>query len=1048
MPTDSRWAGALEWRLIGPHRGGRVVAVVGDPVDPQTFYFGACAGGVWKSTDAGITWNNVSDGYFRTAAIGALAIAPTDRNVVLAGTGETTIRGNVSHGDGVYKSTDGGKTWANVGLKDTRHIARIRVHPQNPDLIYVAALGHAWGSNEERGVFRSKDGGKTWDKILYRDDRTGAIDLSMDPNNPRILYAALWEAQRYPHKLNSGGPGSGLFKSTDGGDTWTELTRNPGLPTGVLGKIGVAVSPAKTDRVWALVEAEDGALFRSDDGGATWTRVCDQGDLRMRAWYYMHIYADPQDAETVWVLNLSCWKSVDGGKTFSEVPTPHGDNQDLWLDPQNPRRMIEGNDGGACVTFNGGETWSSIYNQPTAQFYHVTTDNQTPYRVYGSQQDNTAMCIPSFSSLSAIAATEWLKPGGGESGYIAIKPDDQDIAVAGAIGSGFGNGRLIHYNHRTRQERIITVWPETANRGIPATALKYRFQWTFPIWYSRWDSQALYVAGNRIFKSTDDGARWEVVSPDLTRNDPTRLEASGGPITLDNTGAEVYCTIFAVAESNHEPGVIWTGSDDGLVHLSRDAGKTWTNVTPPELPEWALISIIDASPHDPATAYVAATRYKLDDTRPYLYKTNDYGRSWQKITHGIPDNDFTRVIREDPGRRGLLFAGTETGIYVSYDDGSHWQSLQLNLPVCPIHDLVIKDNDLVVATHGRSFWIMDDITPLRQVDETVTQAPAHLFAPRPAARYKVYQPYASKAANAINYRRAGPLTYGFRQVDLPTGEKRDVPIDAGQNPLVGVYFTYVLKDKPEGEATLTILDSQDRVLRTISSQPKDNGKNGTKKDLRLPIASGVNRFVWNLRTPDATRIGDKATEDLCLGPMAPPGQYRARLQVGQHTSEQPFEVVKDPRVPATQADLDAQYTFLKAIRDKLTETHDAILQLRDLRSQADAWAKRLAGQKASETITTAATALVETCTALEDALVQVKADSPLIPPSRLNFSLAALTQLAENADGAPTRQMREVLADLSARIDTHLAHLRDIVTHDVAGFNALTREAGIATLIA
>ena len=616
---------ALQWRCIGPHRGGRVVAVAGDPVDPRTFYFGGCAGGVWKSTDGGASWANISDGFFTTAAVGAIAVAPSDPNVLYAGTGEACIRGNVSHGDGVYRSTDAGRTWMHMGLADTRHIARIRVHPKDPDVVYVAALGHAFGPNQERGVFRSTDGGTNWAKVLFRSEDSGAIDLSLDPNNSRVLYAAIWQARRTPWSLSSGGPESGIWKSSDGGDTWAELTQNEGLPRGVKGRIGIAVSPAKAGRVYAVIEAADGAIFRSDDGGSTWQRLSEQGDLRRRAWYYDHIFADPQDADTVWVLNLQCWKSIDAGASFTDVPTPHGDNHDLWIDPRNPERMIEGNDGGACVSFNGGASWSSIYNQPTAQFYHVCTDGQAPYRVFGSQQDNSAISVPSFSHLGAITASEWFVPGGGESGYIAVKPGDPNIIVGGAVGSGAGDGRMTQYDRRTGQIRNITIWPEISGAGVGAGDLKYRFQWTFPIHYSRWDPEVLYVGGNRLFRSTDDGASFEPISGDLTRNDPSRLGASGGPITKDNTGAEYYGTIFAFAESPHERGVCWAGSDDGLIHRSADGGRTWDDVTPPSLPEWSTISIIEPSPHAPATVYVAAHCYRLDDYQPYLLKTNDSG---------------------------------------------------------------------------------------------------------------------------------------------------------------------------------------------------------------------------------------------------------------------------------------------------------------------------------------------------------------------------------------------------------------------------------------
>ncbi|HEX5505936.1 MAG TPA: glycosyl hydrolase, partial [Thermomicrobiales bacterium] len=681
---------SLEWRLIGPFRGGRVVAVAGDPVHEQVFYFGSTGGGVWKTTDGGVYWRNVSDGYFERASVGAIAVAESDPNVIYVGMGETTIRGNVSHGDGVYKSTDAGKTWQHCGLAATRNIAKVRVHPRNPDLVYVAALGHVHGPNPERGVYRSRDGGKTWELVLFRSDKAGASDLALDPNNPRVLYAAFWEAYRGPHEMISGGEGSGLFRSTDGGDTWVEISRHKGLPKGVLGKIGVVASPARAGRVWAIVEAEDGAVFRSDDGGDTWQRLCEERALRGRAWYYHHIYADPQDPETLWVLNVPCMKSIDGGKTFFQVAVPHGDNHDLWIDPQNPRRIINGNDGGACVSFNGGETWSTLYNQPTAEFYHVTTDTRTPYWVYGAQQDNTTISLPSRSPLAAIGRAENVEVGGGESGYIAVKPDDPNIIFAGSY-----QGMLTRYDHRTGQRRNITVWPE-GTMGHAAKDVKYRFQWTSPTILSPHDPNILYTGGNHVFRSTDEGASWAPIGPDLTRHDEAKLGPSGGPITRDNVGTEYYATVFALAESPAQAGVLWAGSDDGLIHVTRDNGQSWQNVTPPAdlLPEWALISIIEASPHDPAAAYVAANRYKHDDFRPYVLKTADYGATWTAINTSVPADDFARAIREDPARRGLLYAGTETGVYVSFDDGAHWQSLRLDLPVVPIHDLVVKEGDL------------------------------------------------------------------------------------------------------------------------------------------------------------------------------------------------------------------------------------------------------------------------------------------------------------------------------------------------------------------
>jgi photosystem II stability/assembly factor-like uncharacterized protein len=1059
---------SLTWRCIGPHRGGRVVAVAGDPSEQMTFYFGACAGGVWKTNDGGTYWENISDGFLTTAAVGAIAVSESDPNILYVGTGETTIRGNVSHGDGVYRSTDAGKTWTNVGLAETRHIAKVRIHPTNPELVYVAALGHAFGPNKERGVYRSKDGGATWEQILFRDEETGAIDLAMDPHNPRILYAAFWNGRRTPFSLTSGGPTCGLFKSTDGGDTWNELTRNPGLPKGTIGKIGVTVSPAQEGRVWAIVEAEDGAVFRSDDGGATWQRLSEQGDLRWRAWYYSHIFAHPTQPNTVYVLNGAAWKSTDGGATFVKYPTPHGDNHDLWIDPKNPKRMIQGDDGGAYVTFNDMDSWSTIFNQPTAQFYHVITDNQVPYRIYGSQQDNTAMSLPSFSPLGAITQQEFFEPGGGESGYIALNPKNPDIAFGGAIGSGAGNGRLTRYDRRTGQERNVTVWPDAAGMGDGAKDLKYRFQWTFPLFYSKHEPDALYATSNVVHRSTDEGQSWEVISPDLTRNDATKMEASGGPITKDNTGAEVYGTIFAFVESPHEKGVFWAGSDDGLVHITRDGGKSWENVTPKELPEWALISVIEPSPHDPATAYVAATRYKSDDTAPYLFKTNDYGKTWKRITKGIRDNDFTRVVREDPARRGLLYAGTETGVYVSHDDGGEWLSFPGTLPVVPIHDLIVQDSDLIAATHGRSFWILDDLTPLRHYSDDLRDATIHLFSPRDFIRLRVYKGYGSEAGPGMSYRMAGTAVITFKQKKKANGETEERLINAGENPPDGVIVRYFLKEKPTEPITLTFLDERGNEIRAIKSKVEKAETGGPKleagakpddKEPFVPAEAGLNRFVWDTRYAEAKRVpGDKSTEDDVAGPMVVPGAYQVRLTVGDQTQTATFRIEKDPRIDVSQRDLEAQRDFLLQLRDKLTETHEAILMLRDIRAQAEGWEKRLSGQSAvgsqqsaadskpHSVLVEAAKALREKAKAIEAELIEEKADSPLQPPTRLNAKLATLAGFANSADVAPTRQAQEVYTDLAARIDRQLRQLDDLMEADLGAFNRQIREAGIAAI--
>jgi len=1053
-PTiDPSLLSSLEWRCIGPYRGGRVVAVAGDPTHAQVFYFGSTGGGVWKTTDGGILWENVSDGYFKRASVGAIAVSQSDPNVIYVGMGETTIRSNVSHGDGVYRSTDGGKTWAHLGLADTRNIAKVHIHPSNPDLVYVAALGHAHGPNAERGVFRTTDGGKSWDRILFRSEKTGAIDLSMDPNNPRTLYAAFWEAQRKPYTLVSGGEECGLFKSTDGGDTWKEITRNPGLPQDMLGKIGVVVSPAQPERVWAIIDAEDGAIFRSDDGGEHWQRLSEDRNIRARPWYYMHIIPDPQDAETIWALNVQAWKSIDGGRTFSEVQIPHGDHHDLWIDPLNPQRMIEGNDGGACVSFTGGASWSSIYNQPTAEFYHVITGNQFPYRVYGAQQDNSTICVPSRSHVAGIVNAETYEVGGGESGYIAVRPDDPNIVYAGNY-----QGFLTRYDHRTYHEHIINVWPEPAT-GWGAKDQKYRFQWTSPTLLSPHNPNVLYTAGNHVFRSTDEGNSWEVISPDLTRNDITKQEASGGPPTKDNTGAEYYCTIFAFAESPITPGLFWAGSDDGLVHISRDGGKSWQNVTPDVLPEWALISIIEPSPHDPAVAYIAATRYKWDDFSPYLYKTNDYGATWTRITTGIDENDFTRVIREDTARRGLLYAGTETGIHISFDDGAHWQSLQLNLPVVPIHDLVVKDSDLVVATHGRSFWILDDITPLREANEDIQQLPAFLFQPRTTTRFMVNYGYSRAALSGNFFRDSDNTQIVSRREERPGNITIERPLNAGQNPPDGVIVYYTLASKPEGEVKLSFLDAQGNEIKSFASKaehkpaadPTDEEEEQEKKEPNATNEVGLNRFIWNMRYPDPSKVeGYVASEGVLSGPLVAPGTYQVRLTVGDQALVETFEVRQDPRVSATREDLEAQLHLHLKIRDKLSETHDAINTLRNVRQQIDDWLKRTQEQPISEALTRVGKSAKEKLKAIEDELIQSKAKTrqdTLNYPVKLNGKLAGLAGVVANAQAAPTKQAYAVFNDLCQRIDDQLKQLQAVLDTDVATFNSLLRENNVPGII-
>ncbi len=1011
---------AMEWRSIGPFRGGRVTAVAGIPDQPHVYYFGATGGGVWKTEDSGLNWKCVSDGFFRTGSVGAIAVSEYDPNVIYVGMGEAPIRGNVSHGDGLYKSTDAGKTWKHLGLTETSQISRVRIHPRDPELAYVAALGHVYGPNDDRGVFRTRDGGKTWEKILFRNNRTGAIDMALDPSNPRVIYAALWETGRTPYSLTSGGPGSGLFKSVDEGSSWTEISRKKGLPQGILGKIGVAVSPARPERVWAIVEADDGGVFRSDDGGENWQKVNEERRLRQRAWYYSRIYADPLDAETVYVLNTGFYRSTDGGKTYTAIRVPHGDNHDLWIDPGNGQRMINSNDGGANVTMNGGLSWTAQDNQPTAQFYHVAVDDRFPYWVYGAQQDNSTVRIASRTDGYGITASDWHDVGGGESGFVVPRPGHPDVVYAGSY-SGF----ITRWDAQTRQERIITAWPDNP-MGAGADVLRFRYQWTAPILVSRHDPDVLYHAAQVLFKTTNDGQSWEIISPDLTTNDKDKQRSSGGPITQDNTGVEYYCTIFALAESFQDPDILWVGTDDGLVHLTRDGGKTWENVTPRELPKWSLISMIELSTFDPATAYLAVDRHELDDFRPFIYKTEDFGQTWKLINAGLPRNTFVRVVREDPQRKGLLYAGTETGVFVSFNDGAAWQTLQLNLPVVPIHDMVVKDDDLIVATHGRSFWILDDLTPLHQLEEKVAATDTYLFRPRDAYRVR--------------------------------GRSFPIP-NAGRNPAAGTVIYYYFKDKPKQEVILEIMDSNGARIKTFSSQAKTEEEPGDEfsrmfgggESGRLPAEAGMNRFIWNMRYPDAERVpGAVLWGGSTAGPIAIPGIYQVKLTVGEQTHIREWEWKIDPRVKTSSQDLQEQFDFLIKIRDTLSRVNQTINQLRRIRTKIEALNGEIKVRPESSAAVEAGAAIVKKLTAIEDVLIQAKSKSsqdPLNYPVKLDNKIAALASVVASADARPTDQCRELFQELAEKAEVEIARLKVIVDADVPDLNNLLREAAIPHII-
>ncbi|MBA2519165.1 MAG: glycosyl hydrolase [Chloroflexia bacterium] len=1051
--ADERiFEGLLRWRCIGPVRGGRVVAVSGSYDDPGTFYFGAVAGGVWKTTNGGVYWRPVSDGYFTTASVGALAVAPSDSNVVYAGTGETTIRIDVSHGDGVYKSTDAGRTWANVGLRDTRHIGKIRVHPQNPDVVWVAALGHAFGQNRERGVFKSVDGGATWNQVLFVSDKAGAVDLSVDETNPRILYATIWEAFRSPWMISSGGPDSGLWRSVDGGDTWEDISRHPGLPVGTLGKLGVAASPAKAGRVWSLIEhAKEGGLYRSDDYGDHWEKVSDNQNLVSRAWYYIHLTADPEDADTVWVNNLEFWKSSDGGKTFEEYATPHGDNHDLWIDPRHNQRMIQGNDGGACVSYDGGQTFSTIYNQPTAQFYHLGIDTKEPYTVYGTQQDNSSIGVPSRVNHAAITWQDSFLAGTGESGYIVPKPDDPEVIYVGAIGSSPGGGNALQrYDRRTDQIRLITSWPESMG-GTGASELKQRFNWTYPIVFSPHDPNTVYIGGDRVLRTTDEGQTWEPISPDLTRADPETLQATGGPVNKDAIGAETYATVYSFIESPHEAGVFWSGSDDGLIHVSRDGGKSWQDVTPPDLPEWTMMSGIEPSPFDPGTVYVAGTRYKLDDYRPYLYVTRDYGEHWSRIDAGIPADDFTRVIRCDPAKAGLLYAGTETGVHVSFDDGANWRPFQLNLPVAPIYDLLVKGTDLIAGTHGRSIWILDDLTPLHAAADGVPAGEPYLFAPRPTERWLPGIDWSGAVKATTNY--LGSRGGGYEVETTADGELVTTFLDAGENAPRGAIVTYLLPDDadPERPIALTFKKASGKEVCTFTSRTTDDEP--IAKERRVPAKAGWNRFVWDLRYAPATKIEgkDPPAEETIAGPIVAPGEYEVTLKVGDVERRRTFSVVKPANRPASQADLEAQEDLLVRVHRQVDRTVIAINRMRDVREQLDGWAKRTKSRDGAESIAEAAEALRDKVLEIEKTLLVPDlrpgwADA-LNEGVKLLAKLAGLTPLVALGDYLPTAAAESVFADLTERIEAEIDRFDALVKADLPPFVALVKKAKLDVVI-
>ena len=1017
---DKGLLSSLKWRSIGPYRGGRSLAVAGHTDQPLTFYFGATGGGVWKTLDGGNTWLPISDSTFTSSSVGCIVVAPSDPNILYVGMGEAEIRGNMSFGDGMYKSFDAGKTWKHIGLEKSYAIGRIVVHPKNPDVVYVTALGKVFGKNKERGVYRSKDGGETWELVLSKDEKTGAIDISMDPNNPMVLYASLWSCYRNNYEMSSGGEGCGLYKSTDGGTTWKDISKKPGMPVGILGKIGLAVSPQNGSRVWAMIENKNGGLFRSDDGGENWMQVNTDKNLWQRPWYYSQITADPGSYDGLYIMNVSMWHTGDGGKTVRHISVGHGDTHDLWVDPKNPERMILGDDGGAEVSFNGGKHWTEL-DIPTAQFYHVSVDNDFPYHIYGAQQDNSSLRVKSRNPDGySIGRKDWEIVAGGESGYVVSDPTNSDIVYGGSY-----MGYLAKGNLKTGVDQNVQVFPVTY-LGAGSEDMKYRFQWTYPIVFSPHDPKTMYVTSQYVHRTRDGGNSWEVISPDLARSDTNTLKSSGGPVTKDNTGAETFSDVFTFAESPVKAGVFWAGSDDGLLHVSKDNGGHWEKLNVPGLPDWALMSIVEASHYDAGTAYLAATRYKLDDTKPYLFKTNDYGKTWKAITDGIPGNAYCRVIREDPNKRGLLYAGTEIGIFVSFNDGDNWQPLQQNLPLTPIHDIAIqaREHDLVVATHGRAFWVMDNLEPLYQIMENKQLGlVAHLFKPKPAY-----------------------LTHGGAMISPDMQE--------GQNAPSGVLVNYYLKTKPSDEVTLTFLSANKDTVIKYSSKKDKKGKaleinaNFYQKDKIerpgvIPAESGLNTFEWDMRYADATDVDGGAImwSGSVVGPKVPPGKYIVSLAVKDSVlMQQPFEIVKDPRVSANDADLVESSQLQLKVRDKLTETHKGINDLRSIRKQITDYVGGLKDSVFKHEVEQLSKPILDSLKGIEAQLIQseAKAGQDLLAlPIRLNDQLAGIGSVAGSSFTKPTSQTYQAYQEIVPRIDAQLRKLNILISEKIPAFNQL-----------
>tara|TARA_B100001059_G_scaffold72575_1_gene69828 strand:- start:2094 stop:5225 length:3132 start_codon:yes stop_codon:yes gene_type:complete len=985
---------SLKFREIGPFRGGRSAAVVGVKNNPNLYYFGGTGGGVWKTEDAGKTYENISDGYFG-GSIGAIAIAPSDSNVIYVGGGEVTVRGNVSSGNGLWKSLDAGKTWTFSGLPKSRHIPRIVIDSNNPDIVYAAVLGNIYSPTKERGVYKSVNGGKTWKKVLFVNEQAGAVEIQIDPNNSRVLFASTWNLKRTPYSLNSGGPGSLLWKSNDSGNSWHKISDNQGFAKGVLGIIGVTVSPVNSERVYAIVENKDkGGVYRSDNGGDTWKYINSSRALRQRAWYYSKIYADTKNQDVVYVMNVSYHKSIDGGKTFESKRAPHGDHHDLWIAPEDNNRMIIADDGGAQISKNGGLDWSTYYNQPTAQFYRITTDNAFPFRIYVAQQDNSTIRVKYRSEGRYITEDNWESTAGGESAHIAVDPNNNDIVYGGSYG-----GFLTRVNHKTGSIRGINVWPDNP-MGYGAEGMKYRFQWNFPIFFSNHDTKKLFTLSNHVHVSENEGQSWKIISPDLTRNDPEKLKSSGGPITQDNTGVEYYSTLFAASESKLSDGEIWVGSDDGLIHLTRNGGKNWENITPIQAPKFLMINSIETAYFISGKAYVAGTSYKSGDFKPYLYKTNDYGKTWKKIVNGIKPEHFTRVLRSDPSSQGLLYAGTESGLYISYDDGESWNSFQKNLPIVPITDITIKDNSLIIATQGRGIWILDDLTVLHQINSNTENNEMNLFTPKDS------------------YRMRGS-----------GGDKSKV---AGTNLENGVIVYYNLKsyDSSKDSISLSFSNAEGKVIKTFTNYDKAN---------LLKVNKGSNKFVW-----DTKHDGAKVLDGMIFwsasfsGAKSVPGKYMVTLSKNGIKKSKPFKILIDPRAEVSEEDIQKQLNFVNTVNEVVDKAHKAIQKIREINSKLKEFESVFKDSTTEKDLISRSKQIRNKLSKIEKMLYQTQNKSnqdPLNFPIRLTNKLGHLNRLVTLYDFPPTDQDEAVRLELTKRVDKQLEIFDTLIKNDVKKFN-------------